>query len=54
MAETDFLENLISNLLDTIAKCKSCMNCYSVCPLVESTRGFPSQGPYGILRSIMA
>lgn len=52
MAETDFLENLMSKLLDTIAKCKSCMNCYSVCPLVESTRGFPSQGPYGILRSI--
>lgn len=48
----DSLEKFLDNLLDTIAKCKRCMNCYSACPLVESTRGFPSQGPYGILRSI--
>ena len=52
MGEVDSLEKFLDNLLDTIAKCKRCMNCYSACPLVESTRGFPSQGPYGILRSI--
>jgi Fe-S oxidoreductase len=50
--EVDSIEKFLSGLLDTLDKCRHCMNCYSDCPLVESTRGFPSQGPYGILRSI--
>ena len=52
MGEENFTEELINRLLDTISRCRSCMNCYSVCPLVDSTRGFPTQGPYGILRSL--
>lgn len=52
MDEVDSLEKFLDNLLDTLNKCKGCMFCYSACPLVESTHGFPTQGPYGILRSI--
>jgi len=52
MNEEYSLEDFANNLLDMTTRCRSCMSCYSVCPLVESTHGFSTQGPYGILRSI--
>lgn len=52
MNEEHSLESLIDKLSDTVTKCRGCMSCYSVCPLVESTHGFPSSGAYGILRAI--
>ncbi len=53
MNEEHSLENLIDKLSDTITRCRGCMQCYTVCPLVESTHGFPTQGARGILRAIL-
>lgn len=52
MSEAAFVKELEAEILDTVRRCRSCMNCYTVCPLVESTRGFQTQGPHGIIRSI--
>ena len=52
MNQDRFEEDLIDEIMDTVRKCRSCMNCYTVCPLMESTRGLQSQGPHGIIRSI--
>ena len=52
MYEEDFEAQLKEDILDIAKRCRNCNYCYSVCPLMESTRGFFVQGPAGIVQSI--
>jgi Fe-S oxidoreductase len=50
------MEKLIADLkeviLDAASRCRNCNYCFTICPLFESTRGFMSQTPSGIMQSI--
>ncbi len=37
---------------DAAKRCRNCNYCFSTCPLFQSTRGFMSQSPSGILQSL--
>jgi Fe-S oxidoreductase len=39
-------------VLDAASRCRNCNYCFTICPLFQSTRGFMSQTPSGILQSI--
>lgn len=52
MRQDEFSERLREEILDKVSRCRNCNACYSVCPLFESTRGFQTQGPSGILQAI--
>ena len=50
--EERFIEDLKEVVLDAAARCRNCNYCFTMCPLFESTRGFSSQTPSGIMQSI--
>jgi Fe-S oxidoreductase len=50
--EDQYIEDLKEMILDTVRRCRHCNYCYSDCPLFESTRGFVTQGPSGLMTSI--
>jgi Fe-S oxidoreductase len=50
--EDKYIEDLKEMILDKVRQCRHCNYCYTDCPLVESTRGFVSQGPAGLMTSI--
>lgn len=52
MNEENIIDKLKETIVDIAQRCRNCNNCYSVCPLFESTRGFQVQGPSGILQAI--
>ena len=45
-------ELLRTEIIDTVRRCRKCNYCYSVCPLFQSTRGFQTSGPSGIIQSL--
>ncbi|MBW2120751.1 MAG: (Fe-S)-binding protein [Deltaproteobacteria bacterium] len=47
-----FMEGLREVVLDAASRCRSCNSCFTVCPVFESTKGFMSQTPSGIMQSI--
>ncbi|MEA2108457.1 MAG: (Fe-S)-binding protein [Pseudomonadota bacterium] len=51
-AFADAEELLKTEIIDTVRRCRKCNYCYSTCPLFESTRGFQTSGPSGILQSL--
>lgn len=51
-AFADAEELLKTEITDTIRRCRKCNYCYSACPLFESTRGFQTSGPSGIIQSL--
>jgi len=52
MDQDKFIEDLKNFILDAASKCRNCNYCFTICPLFESTRGFMSQTPSGIMQSI--
>lgn len=50
--EEKFMADLKEVILDAAARCRNCNYCFTICPLFESTRGFMSQTPSGIMQSI--
>lgn len=50
--EEKFFADLKEVILDAAARCRNCNYCFTICPLFESTRGFMSQTPSGIMQSI--
>jgi Fe-S oxidoreductase len=50
--QDQYIEDLKEKILDTVRQCRNCNYCYSGCPLFDSTRGFASQGPSGLMTSI--
>ena len=51
-AFADAEELLKTEILDTVRRCRKCNYCYSACPLFQSTRGFQTSGPSGIIQSL--
>jgi Fe-S oxidoreductase len=49
---TDAIETSKEIVLDAASRCRNCNYCFMICPLFQSTRGFMSQTPSGILQSI--
>ncbi|MCD6150728.1 MAG: (Fe-S)-binding protein [Deltaproteobacteria bacterium] len=45
-------ELLRTEIIDTVRRCRKCNYCYSACPLFQSTRGFQTSGPSGIIQSL--
>ena len=52
MEQTDFIEALKTKILENCKRCRTCNFCYTTCPLYESSSGFLTRGPSGILSSI--
>jgi Fe-S oxidoreductase len=52
MEQTDFIEALKTKILEDCKRCRTCNFCYTTCPLYESSKGFLTRGPSGILSSI--
>jgi len=50
--QSEFLEIAKETVLDAASRCRNCNYCFTICPLFQSTRGFMSQTPSGILQSI--
>lgn len=48
----DTEERLKQEIADTVRRCRKCNYCYSACPLFQSTRGFQTDGPSGIIQSL--
>ena len=51
-AFADAEEQLKTEIIDTVRRCRKCNYCYSACPLFQSTRGFQTSGPSGIIQSL--
>ncbi len=47
-----YLEETKNFILSIASRCRKCNYCYAVCPLYQSTRGFQTQGPSGILQAM--
>ncbi len=45
-------ELLRTEITDTVRRCRKCNYCYSACPLFQSTKGFQTSGPSGIIQSL--
>jgi Fe-S oxidoreductase len=52
MKEIDYIETLKAKIRENYKRCRTCNFCYTTCPLYESSRGFLTRGPSGILSSI--
>jgi Fe-S oxidoreductase len=52
MDQEKYMEELKDTILDAARRCRNCNYCIPICPLSESTRGFMSQSPSGILQSV--
>lgn len=52
MEQGNYIEGLKKEILDNIKKCRTCNFCYTVCPIYESSRGFLTRGPSGMMASI--
>jgi len=50
--EDQNIEDSEAQILDMVSRCRNCNYCYSDCPLFESTRGLPAQGPSGLTTAI--
>jgi Fe-S oxidoreductase len=52
MEQTEYIEALKTKILEICKRCRNCNFCYSSCPLYESSQGFLTRGPSGILSTI--
>jgi Fe-S oxidoreductase len=52
MDQEKFIEELKTSILDAASRCRSCNYCLPSCPLFDSTRGFMSQSPTGLMQSV--
>ena len=50
--DDEFMEEWKGIILDPASRCRNCNYCFTICPLFESTRGFMSQTPSGIMQSL--
>lgn len=50
--EDQYIEDMKQDILDIVRRCRNCNYCYSDCPLFESTRGFATQGPSGLMTAM--
>jgi len=50
--EEKFVEELKGIILNAASRCRNCNYCFTICPLFESTKGFMSQMPSGIIQSM--
>jgi Fe-S oxidoreductase len=48
----DAIEAARAAILDAASRCRNCNYCFTICPVFQSTRGFMSQTPSGILQSL--
>ena len=48
----NLIERWKSSILEVAGRCRNCNYCFGVCPIFQSTRGFMTQGPSGILQSL--
>ena len=48
----DVVEAAREAILDAASRCRNCNYCFTICPIFQSTRGFMSQTPSGILQSL--
>lgn len=52
MEENNYIESLKKRIVDNSKRCRTCNFCYTVCPVYESSRGFLTRGPSGMMASI--
>jgi Fe-S oxidoreductase len=54
--DTELLDRIVeaaqATILDAALRCRNCNYCATICPLFQSTRGFMTQTPSGILQAI--
>jgi Fe-S oxidoreductase len=51
-SEDNLIEGSKKSILEAAGRCRNCNYCFSVCPIFQSTRGFMTQAPSGILQSL--
>ena len=52
MEQENHIEAVKKKILESCKPCRNCNVCYASCPLYESSQGFLTKGPSGILSSI--
>ena len=52
MDQDKYIEELKAIILDAASRCRNCNYCSTGCPLSDSTRGFISQSPSGLMQSV--
>jgi Fe-S oxidoreductase len=52
MDQDRYIEELKATILDAASRCRNCNYCSTGCPLSDSTRGFISQSPSGLMQSV--
>jgi len=52
MDQDKYIEALKATILDAASRCRNCNYCSTSCPLSDSTRGFISQSPSGLMQSV--
>jgi Fe-S oxidoreductase len=52
MDQDRYIEELKNTILDAASRCRNCNYCSTSCPLSDSTRGFISQSPSGLMQSV--